>query len=209
MDRLKSMTKKQLLLVAGLLGILIGLLIFFSLRVIFAKDDHTHYHANFGLFINGKRDTFSNFTFYEEVQSCSIDDANNPKHRVHMHNQENDVVHVHEPGVTWSQFFTNLNYGLTDKLVETDDGLFVDDVEGKQLTFILNGKPVDTVANRVIASDDTLLISYGIPQDADSQYKQISHSADEHNHKPDPATCSTNGELKFSDRLKQALDFTK
>ncbi len=193
-----------------LIGLFIGVLSILALRVALVQDHHVHHHANFALYINGQRDEFKNFTFYEEVAGCSADEDSNPKHRVHMHNNINDTVHVHAEGVTWGHFFANLGYGLANNLVKTDQGVYVDGQDGKALTFILNGKKVDSIANRLIESEDRLLIDYGgtrseVQQRADA----VAHTAHEANEHPDPASCSGTESLTFSDRLKRALDFTR
>jgi hypothetical protein len=192
-----------------LIGLFVGAFTILGLRVLLARDHATHYHANFALYINGERDKFDNFTFYEEVQSCSSEDHSNPKHRVHMHNQENDTVHVHADGVTWGHFFANLGYGLLNDAVKTDKGVFVDKADGKKLSFILNGEKVSSVANRPIASEDVLLVDYGDGASVQNHFDGINKSAAEHNHKPDPASCSGSTGLSFGDRVKQALDFSR
>jgi hypothetical protein len=190
-----------------IIGLFVGGLTIIGLRALLVTDQHTHYHANFGLYINGERDTFSSPLFYEEVQSCSSEDDNNPKHRVHMHNQQNDAVHVHAEAATWGHFFANLGYGLTNDSVKTDKGVFVDGQDGKKLTFILNGEKVSSVANRVIQSEDTLLIDYGDGSSTQQRYDSINKSAGEYNLKPDPAACSGDENLSASERLKRAVDF--
>jgi hypothetical protein len=191
------------------LGLFLGAFTILGLRVLLVQDRHTHYHANFGVFINGERDQFESPLFYEEIQSCSDQNENNPKHRVHMHGQESDVVHVHSEGVTWGAFLANLGYGLTGNLIKTDKGIFIDGQDGKQLTFLLNGKEIDSVANKIIGSADVLLISYGEPKDAKNQNSQLSHNAGDYNVKPDPASCSGDEALNFSERVKRAFDFTQ
>jgi hypothetical protein len=202
----KDLSKKTASIIAAT-GLVVGLLVFFGLRVVFVQDHHTHYHANFALYINGQRDTFDSFAFYEEVQSCSVDNNNDPKTRVHMHNQDNSLVHVHDDNVTWGAFFANLGYGLFDDAIETSKGIFIDGKDDKKLTFILNGQKVDTVANRVIQSEDALLIDYGNANKTQDEYDQIKHTAHDANTKQDPATCSGSHKLTFKDRLKRALDF--
>ncbi len=208
MEETKNSSRKRLVIVA-FVALVIGFCLFFLARVIFAKSHQTHYHANFGLFINGQRDEFKNFAFYEEVQACSADNSNNPRQRVHMHNQENDAVHVHDNAVMWGNFFENLDYGLTDNALITKNGVYEDGKDGKELTFLLNGQEVEAIANRVIKNEDRLLVSYGDPSNVQTEYGQITSSAAEHNHKPDPAACSGSGEIKFGDRIKQVLDFTR
>ncbi|MBW3569419.1 hypothetical protein KY385_04790 [Candidatus Parcubacteria bacterium] len=203
---LKDLNKKRVAFFT-VLGIVLGFLIFAGARASLQEDHGTHYHANFALYINGQQDKFDNFTFYEEVQSCSAEAQNNPRHRVHMHQPENHVVHVHADGVTWGHFFANLGYGLTNKAVTTDDGVFADG-DGKKLTFFLNRQPVTSIANKVIESGDSLLIDYGDGTGIDERYNQIPSDAHEYNTKPDPAACSGAETLTFSERLKRAFDFT-
>src|SRR3989344_6900954 len=105
---------------------LLGIVSFIAFRfATFNGNDDVHYHANFALFVNDQRDEFKNFTFYEEVSACSNEAKDNPKTRVHMHDQNNGLVHVHAHGVTWGQFFHNLGYVLGDSLVKTDDGVYI------------------------------------------------------------------------------------
>lgn len=204
---LNNLNKKRAVFFTGL-GVAIGFIMFVGARAVMQQDHSTHYHANFALYINGEHEKFESFTFYEEVQSCSAEDQNNPRHRVHMHQPENDVVHVHAEGVTWGHFFANLGYGLTNKAVTTDEGVFVDGQNGKELNFVLNGQPATSIDNKVIESGDALLIDYGDGKNTDEKFSKITKDAHEHNTKPDPAACSGPGTLTFRERLKRALDFS-
>lgn len=202
------MSKKIWLAVCG--ALVLGFVIFAGLRVVFIKQKDVHYHANFGLFINGERDKFDNFSYYEEVSACSQSEVDNPKHNVHMHDREYQLIHVHAHAATWGAFFANLGYTLGNKVVATGDGVYADGQDGKKLRFLLNGKPVDTVADRVIQDQDALLVSYGDENDAalQGQYKQIEHSAAKEDAEQDPASCSGTGKLTLKDRVKKAFDFT-
>jgi hypothetical protein len=198
---------KRSLLLAALIGFLAGVLWLVAVRFLTYRDDTVHYHANFALYINGEREQFDNFTFYEEVQSCGGDDLNNPRIRVHMHDQVNHVVHVHDHAATWGHFFANLGFGLTDAALKTDDALYVGGVGGNELTFILNGEKVSTIANRVIGDEDVLLIDYG-QDDEDAlqgRYDDISTDAGEYNQKADPSACKGAEPLTFKDRLWRAV----
>jgi len=184
-----------------------GVLLFGGIRAALYKPDNVHYHANFALYINGTHDDFNNFTFYEEVQSCDSHNLDNPKVRVHMHDQNNALVHVHAHGVTWSQFFTNLGYTLGDNLIKTDKGVYIDGQDGNKLTFILNGKSVDTIANRIIGSEDVLLINYGKDDAATiaQRYQAVPRTAHAQNLEKDPASCGGAEDLTLSARLKSAI----
>lgn len=203
---MKSKINKRIVL-ALLVGFVLGVVWLVAMRFVTYKGDTVHYHANFALYVDGQRDEFDNFTFYEEVQSCGSDEKNNPRNRVHMHDEVNHVAHVHEPGVTWGHFFANLGYVLGDELVETDDGVFVDGESGNELTFTLNGQEVSTIANEHIKNEDVLLINYGKADQATLQerYNNIIKDAAEYNRRNDPSSCSGTEELTFWSQLKQAV----
>ena len=205
-QRIKGLSVKKWFVIVGIF--LCGFLLAFTLRFVFASPPAlTHYHANFALYVNGVRDEFKDFTFYEEVQACSAVGSADPRTRVHMHNQKNSEVHVHDDAATWGHFFANLNYGLTDKMVQTETGIYVDGADGNKLTFILNGQTVSDIYNRTIADDDTLLISYGSEDAATlkTRYEQIPKTAEELNAGTDPASCTGSKSESFSDRFKRTL----
>lgn len=194
-------------LVIGLI-FLCGIFAAFLLRFwLVGPAEPTHYHANFALYVNGERDTFKDFTFYEEVQACSANGSSNPRTRVHMHNQKNSEVHVHDAGATWGHFFANLGYGLTNNVLQTEAGLFVDDTNGAQLTFILNGEPVSDIYNRTIGDEDTLLVNYGVDsqETITSRYEQIQKTAEELDASTDPAGCAGSQNESLSERFKRTL----
>lgn len=186
-------------------GVIISFLAVVAVRLEYPPE-HTHYHANFALFINGEREEFKSFAFYEEVQSC-VDPGNNPRHRVHMHDRVNHVVHVHEPAVTWGHFFANIGFGLTNNSVKTDGGVFVDGINGKKLSFVLNGQPVQVIANEVINSEDVLLVDYGSGENLQDKYNQITQDANEYNRRNDPSSCSGPAEVGPWESLKRAIKF--
>ncbi len=194
------------IVIAVLAGFIIGLIWTVALRAVLIKNTAPHYHANFGVFVDGQRLKFEGPTFYEEVAACSTDGVD-PKHRAHMHEQVNSVVHVHDDVVTWADFFANLRYSLGDRVLQLDDVVLVDGVDGKSLSFILNGQPVEKIANRVIGNEDILLVSYGIEdaQATQAQYSQIPKTADEYNHGTDPSSCQGSEEFSLLERLKRAV----
>jgi hypothetical protein len=204
MDKLK-LTKERLILL--LAGIFIGLLLFTAFRFVVIKDDTVHYHADFAFYLNGQKDEFKSFTFYEEIAACDAHDADNSKGRAHLHNQNNHLVHVHADGITWGYFFANLGYTLGDTIVKTDSGAYIDGQDGNQLTFLLNGQKIDAIATRVIHSEDVLLINYGKDDDKtlQSRYDTIPHDAHKANVTADPAACSGSQKWTLTTRLKKAL----
>jgi hypothetical protein len=204
-DRLKFLLNKRL--VWAIAGFLVGLISLVAFRLITYKSPNVHYHANFALYINGEKDEFDSFTFYEEVQACVGDAINNPKSRVHMHNFENHAVHVHAAGVTWGHFFANLGYALGNNVVRTDKGVFVDSSNDNQLRFLLNGEYVTDIANRVIGNEDVLLIDYGRDTNSElnNRFDSIPRDAGSMNEKFDPGGCAGDEELNFWERLERAI----
>jgi hypothetical protein len=200
-----SKFKKHLIIFVA--GIFVSLLATTVIRYALVKDTAVHYHANFSLYINGQEDAFESFTFYEEIAACDTHELDNPKPRVHLHDQNAHLVHVHAHAVTWGAFFDNLGYTLGDNLVKTDNGTYISGDDGNKLTFLLNGKPVDHLANAVIKSEDVLLINYGKDSDVTlkQRYDGIPRTAQQANTTVDPAACSGGAELNFWNRLKQAL----
>jgi hypothetical protein len=159
------------------------------------EDDHqVHYHANWAIFVNGQRAIMTDDKYMEPLVACQLDGAYvDPQQRVHMHENNHDVVHVHHPGVTWGHLMTNLDMTFGKDYFITDDGVLYYNQEGSTMKYILNGTSIPSPHNRVIDKNDQLLISYG-PESAteviQAQFNQLSTDAHEHNGKHDPASCS-------------------
>ena len=197
----------QKLLLASLLGFLLGVAWVFSMRFILYMPDEVHYHANFGVFINGQREMFTGPGYYEEVSACSQDESANPRGRVHMHQPDSDVVHVHDAGATWGNLFENIGLNLTNGSVQTAQGIFIGG-QGGELVFMLNGQRTRSIANVVIGDEDRLLISFG-PAGADlqTQYDQVADTAGVFNESYDPAGCTSSNEPTLTERFKHAISF--
>jgi hypothetical protein len=204
----KVSTYSRQTMLVGLGLFVLGGLFVFALRFVLVERVETHYHANFAVFVNGTREQFDSFTFYEEIASCS-DGKDNPKARVHMHDSISHVVHVHDTAVTWGHLFEVLSFGLHRKALITDDGVFVDGVDGKKLTFILNGEVISDGSNRVINSEDVLLVDYGDSSEGQLKvrYDEITKDADEYNRKPDPSACKGGKDEPFRERFQRTLGF--
>lgn len=198
--------KKTLMLVA--IGFVGGFVWLAGLRFFIAQPEETHYHSNFAVYINGEREEFDLPTYYEEVAACTTAYHDNPKGRVHMHGQINDVIHVHDQRVTYGNFFQNIGWGIGKNYLSTLDGTFVADDE-HDLTFILNGEEIDSITNRVIGNLDKLLVSYGSASDEElqRQYETVADTAEETNKYQDPGSCgglNGAGHDSFGNKLKRA-----
>ncbi|CAN5665493.1 hypothetical protein BH23PAT2_BH23PAT2_00560 [soil metagenome] len=204
-SRMKDILSKRII-VAGLAGLLVGVIGLTAVRFVLASDDTVHYHANFAVYIDGQRELFDNFTFYEEIQACGDDYANNPRARAHMHDRINHIIHVHDEAVTWGNFFENIGYTLSNDAFVIDGDVYTN-TTGQQLSFVLNGQQAKTVANQVIRSEDVLLIDVGQADEPELQqrYDEIQKNAAEYNQKDDPSSCSGGKGLTTAERFQHAI----
>lgn len=186
-------------------GLVLGAIAVLGIRLVRYHPDSVHYHANFAVYINGQRQTFTGPQYYEETAatSCSMNKIDAPNDRAHMHDNVNSVVHVEDHLVTWGNFFQYLNWGLGDDYLKTATNMYLPDAQTK-LTFMLNGTKVDSIANLVIQDRDKLLISYGASSSAQltQQYQSIPNSAHQYDVKKDPATCSGSQPVTWADKFK-------
>lgn len=187
------------------LGLVLGSLLILGIRFITYMPETVHYHANFAVYINGQREQFKGMQFYEETEalSCSLEKVETPMGRAHMHGNVSNVVHIEDHLVTWGNFFQNLGWGLGDDYIKTTDKIYSVDGQDK-LTFTLNGKKVDSVADLIVKDEDKLLISYGDSsvQELDKQYKSIQSTAHKYDIEKDPASCSGHKSTTTADRFQ-------
>lgn len=190
-------------------GAILGALAFFVLRLALARPEAPpHYHANFAIIVDGQRVDLSGGQYSEELSSCRLSgQALQPQERVHLHNRDPDLAHVHHEGVTWGHLFANLGFGLGGSYLATDDGRILIDGAGKTLKFVLNGRPATSVHNALIASGDRLLVSYGAETNPEiqRQFAAVASDAPEFNQRKDPAGCSGTVEPTLWDRIRHAV----
>ena len=202
-----SISKRQLS--RGLVCFLVGILWVLAIRFILIARDQVHYHANFAVYINGQREQFDNFIYYEEVQACGGDEVNNPRTRIHMHDHVNHVVHVHDNAATWGHFFANLGFGMGSNYIKTDKGVFTDGTDGKKLNIWLNGQPLSNAYNTTVKSEDVLLVSFGNEDQAglQTQLATIARDAAEYNKRNDPSACTGGKPFTLKERFEKTVKF--
>lgn len=171
-----------------------------------------HYHTNFSVMILGNKYDFSWDEYSEDVASCNLWDEIFPKHRVHLHENNWDTIHVHHWWVTWGHFFANngITFSNTHMSFDNGDTLIRSDSKNT-FTFILNDKKVDNPFNRYMISEDRLLIYYWDPEDKKSiaeAYAWVKTDAWEFNKKYDPGSCSWSNENSKWYLIKQMLHLT-
>jgi hypothetical protein len=185
------------------LGLVAGALIIMAIRFATYKPESVHYHANFAVYINGQREQFKEPFYYQESSAaCSTSpEAMTPPVRAHMHDNVNDVVHIHDHAVTWGQFFQNNGWVVNPRFINTPKQLYLADDTNK-VFFYLNGKTQANIANQVIGDRDKLLVDFGSGDELQKEYNTIASSAIKYDTNKDPASCSGSQPIKASDRLK-------
>ncbi len=189
-------------------GILLGTLILLVIRfATYTGPQATHYHANFAVYINGQREAFKDPAYYTEEGACSAGEKIEPTERAHMHDNINSVIHVHDHGVTWGQFFENLGWYVGPDFIQTRDGTMYKADDTNKLHVIINGDDLTGLAaitDQVIGDRDRLLLSFGNQTNTElqSQFASVPSTAKHYDETQDPASCA--GVIKpvtTSDRL--------
>jgi hypothetical protein len=210
MKQLSHLFKNKWMMLAA--GIVLGALAVGVIRfATYSGPQQTHYHANFAVYLNGKREQFANPAYYEEISACTVSGTIQPAQRAHMHDNINSVVHVHDDGVTWGQFFENLNWYVGPNFIQTRDGIMYHAAGSQKLHVMLNGDDLTglgAITNQVIGDDDRLLISFGDISDTSLQkeYKTVPATAHHYDITNDPASCA--GQMQkvtVSERLHHLL----
>ncbi len=163
-----------------------------------------HYHANFALYIDGERYDFSWDEYMEDVEGCGLSDTMYPEDRAHLHENNPDTIHVHARGVSWGHFFANNGFTFGQNFISLPSWEIRENTDINAMHFFLNGKEVQNPFNRLIKSEDRLLITYGdeTPDELANLYETVSTNAGEYNSKYDPGSCGGTNEWGISAVLK-------
>jgi hypothetical protein len=141
-----------------------------------------HQHADFALFIRGKRYDFHQDRFVSRT-------GKELGFTSHIHDPRYTVVHVHMSGTTWDEFFRSMGFELADPTVpgikpessclKTPDGEKLCAGGQESFKFMVNGVAIDGIAFRDIHDLDRLLISFGgeNEEQVKQQYLQVSDEA--------------------------------
>ena len=123
------------------------------------EDPHAyHVHSDFAVFIDGQK-----FNFAQEKYMTSTDVCHSDFHakKLHLHDMNPDVVHVHEAGHDWEDFFTSLGFVFTDTQLKTDEGNVYQNAGQKKWKFFVNGVEVPSIQDYQFQDLDQVLFTYG------------------------------------------------
>ena len=131
-------------------------------------DEDVHIHADFIVFLNGEKKDFTKPEYQSTAESLRSE-------VVHLHDEKGDVIHIHAEGVTLKEFFTSLDYELTNNCFVTDKDESFCSEENNKLSVYVNNQVVTDVENYVIKDLDQILIYHGNNQnETDNLLNEIS-----------------------------------
>lgn len=159
--RLKNLTEKNKLvsnflffLFIGVVVVLVGVLgVFLSNSSIVAEDheDDTHYHVGFRIYSNNELQDFSSFRYMhfspcsQEEEAADEHDSDDPKDRIHLHNNVGNVAHVHADDVTWYELFESLG---------------IESMISDNVIFIENGEKINALLDTIPDEYDSVIFSF-------------------------------------------------
>ncbi len=197
--------------VVGGVGVVVGVLGLAAFRFATVPPPViTHHHANWAVFVHGQRLDLTEERFMEDVASCRTSpEAIRPQDRIHLHEGDHDVIHVHHPAATWGQLLANLTMAAGEDYLFLPDGTKHLARGDSTVKFFRNGRQDFNLANEPVRSTDRVLISFGSEtpdQVLADQFGRVADNAEEHNSKADPAACMGGHESEtFGARLKRAF----
>ena len=154
-------------------------------------ETEVHVHADFLVYLNGERLDLTG----DQYQSKEGDTQH---FYLHLHDNNGHVLHRHEEGYTFAQFFDSIGFAMTDECFITDTGEEYCTDEGNVLRLYVNGEVHPHPTSYIIQEEDNILLYYGeaneetiaeylaeIPDDA-----CISSGTCPERGMPQPETCS-------------------
>ena len=124
-------------------------------------EETVHLHADLRVVLNGTAVNFAQDNYREQNEN------------VHMHEGSEPVVHVHAPGIVWSDFFSSLKMNLTDECLTLDTGESYCTGDGNELRFYVNGVATDSIVEAKIADLQRVMVYFGTPDDKTVQAELV------------------------------------
>lgn len=159
--------KKEGKIILGVAIVLVVIVLFFyfgksSSKISLGPLGSTHEHAIFLTFIKGQFIDFSKPEYMVQIKE------------VHIENLDGTVIHKHTTGVTIGYFLNSLGVGFDkDCLVLGKKEKYCNDGQNT-LKFYVNGNQNNEFGNYVFRNNDKMLITYGDPDNSNTEGQLIS-----------------------------------
>ncbi len=154
------MHKYQIHAACGLfLGVIIGITAQYYLNNRYDplydyKTSEVHVHSDFILHIDGMTYDFTDDK-YQSIPGLV-------RHQdVHLHDNEDHIIHRHAEDITLSDFLSSIGFTLTEGCITTDSSTEFCNDNTNQLSLYVNNLQKDSIADYISQEADRILLYYG------------------------------------------------
>lgn len=135
------------------------------------NEEDVHVHSDFVVYLSGKEYDLSDDKYMSAKNQILHAD-------VHLHDNNDEVIHRHDYDVTLAAFFKSIGFTLTDECITTDTNETFCTNESQSLLLFINGTPTTTIASYVNQEEDQLLLYYGSPTSSEIE-NELSNITDD------------------------------
>ncbi len=122
------------------------------------NEEEVHVHSDFLVYLDGVRIDLSD----DKYQTSNTQTLH--KH-VHLHDNNDDVIHRHDRGITLGDFFGSLGFTLGSDRITTDAGVTFLNSDTDELMVFVNDERIEDPAEYVTQEEDRVLIYFGNKND--------------------------------------------
>jgi hypothetical protein len=123
--------------------------------------DKVHVHSDFVLFLGGAEVDLS--ADKHQSKSEQILHAH-----IHLHDNNDEIIHRHDHGVTLEEFFGSIGFDLTPDCITNDTGTLFCTDDSNELMVFVNDERVEDFVNYVNQEEDRILIYFGTKDDSET-----------------------------------------
>ncbi len=129
------------------------------------NPDPNHTHADFAVFIEGKK-----FNFSDPAYMSGTTDESDPEHTrrdpfLHLHDGIGYVIHRHKPGLTVGEFFASLGFTMDEACLTTDAGKQYCSEGDKRWRMFVNAEEKPWNPQFAFNDLDQILLTFGADED--------------------------------------------
>jgi hypothetical protein len=132
------------------------------------KPDPNHTHADFAVWIDGRKVDFSQALYMsggvtaEEAHAEDAEHGHEHLHPyLHLHDGVGHVIHRHKPGVALGEFFASLGMDMTAECFSADAGAAACNDDARTWRMFVNGEEWPYDPAYVFQDVDAILLTYG------------------------------------------------
>lgn len=130
------------------------------------NPDPNHTHADFAVYVSGKRVDFAKDEYMSGLSTGSLDDADHQQHDkyYHLHDGIGTVIHRHKPDLPLSQFFKSIGFTMAEDCFTQPDDQPICNNGSKTWKMYVNGTERPMEPGLVFTDEDKILITYDANQ---------------------------------------------